>query len=269
MATFKVPELVVGALLAVAIFSVGYVFRSEVPGRAETPVITSTTADGPVAQDRRIADYTEWLAIFTAALVAVSAVQIFFLGRADRTARISADAARLSSDTSREALTKSQRAFVRVRAFPWLWREDTDRPGKFFFDIMPEIENAGSTPTVEASLVRSYALTDEPLPRGFTFPYEDLPGTAIVGPQQVLTLSNIPILDDDLLAVQRGTKFFYIWGTIDYRDVFDSTPVHTTEFGVQIGRVMGNPLDPRDPHNPRGGTVEIHFRNLQEHNSTT
>ncbi len=46
----------------------------------------------PTAEDR-IATYTLWLALFTFALVAVSSVQIRFLIRADKTARITAEAA--------------------------------------------------------------------------------------------------------------------------------------------------------------------------------
>ena len=51
----------------------------------------------PESADERIADYTEWLAFFTAALVVVSTVQIGFLIRADKTAKTAADAARAVS----------------------------------------------------------------------------------------------------------------------------------------------------------------------------
>jgi hypothetical protein len=47
----------------------------------------------PESADERIADYTEWLAFFTAALVVVSTVQIGYLIRADKTARLSAESA--------------------------------------------------------------------------------------------------------------------------------------------------------------------------------
>jgi hypothetical protein len=47
----------------------------------------------PNSAEDRIADYTWWLSAFTLALVVVSAVQIRFLIRADKTARIAAEAA--------------------------------------------------------------------------------------------------------------------------------------------------------------------------------
>jgi len=64
----------------------------------------------PETADDRIARYTWWLAAFTAALVTVSAIQIFFLIRADKTARRSADAA-LASTT---VLPRIERAYVSV-----------------------------------------------------------------------------------------------------------------------------------------------------------
>jgi hypothetical protein len=48
----------------------------------------------PQSADERLALYTEWLAAFTGLLTVVSAVQGIFLFRADRTARIAAEAAR-------------------------------------------------------------------------------------------------------------------------------------------------------------------------------
>jgi hypothetical protein len=176
---------------------------------------------------------------------------------ADRQARDTQEQlviAKQSAETSREALVKSQRAFVRALGYPWLWRPDFDRPGKYLFDIAPLIENAGSTPTVDMTIITDYALRDTPVPDGFAFPYRDQPGNTLIGPKQTIGANHAIILDEDLLAVQNGTKFFYIWGTVIYRDVFYGTPDHTTEFCTQITRVLGNPLDPR---NPKGTSVEI------------
>jgi hypothetical protein len=50
--------------------------------------------------DDRIARYTLWLAIFTCALVVISAVQIAFLTSADKTARKAADTAMLQAKAS-------------------------------------------------------------------------------------------------------------------------------------------------------------------------
>jgi hypothetical protein len=136
-------------------------------------------------------------------------------------------------------------------------------------DITPIVENGGNTQTVDAKINVNSALRDEPLPEGFDFPFVFKHGFTLIGAHQSVGASNAVILDDDLLLVQGGTKYFYIWGTIAYRDVFPNTPERVTEFCAQISRVIGNPLDPREPSNPKGTTLEIYFRIYPEHQKTT
>jgi hypothetical protein len=188
--------------------------------------------------------------------------------RADKTARIAANAAKNSADVARDSLIYTQRAYVRVANFPWVWRPDWDRPGKYFYDITPIVENVGNTQTVDMKININSALRDNPLPEGFDFPYVADPGTSLIGAHQSVRASNVVILDDDLLAVRDRKKFFYIWGAITYRDVFPGTPEHTTQFCTQVNRVMGDPLDPREAGNPKGTTVEIYFSIYSEHNKT-
>jgi len=221
-----------------------------------------------------ISIYTLFLVVFTALLVVVGAYQWKAFVRAEhiaaktaQAAKESADAAKKSAEISERALIATQRAFVRVTNFPWLWRPDHDpaRVGKYWYDITPIVENTGNTPTVGMKIAVDYALRDTPLPDDFDFPYRAVPGDTIIGAKQSIGANNAVILDEDLVAVQDGTKFFYIWGTITYHDVFEGTPIHTAEFCTQIGRILGNPLDPRDPNNPKGTTVEIGFRIYPKH----
>lgn len=53
-----------------------------------------------VTPEERLAEYTGWLAVLTVALVLASVVQGFFLLRADKTARITALAAKRSADAA-------------------------------------------------------------------------------------------------------------------------------------------------------------------------
>jgi hypothetical protein len=176
--------------------------------------------------------------------------------------------ARESADIARDSLVSTQRAYVRVANFPWLWRGDTDRPGKFFYDITPIVENGGNTQTVDAKINVNSTLRDEVLPEDFDFPFVAESGSTLIGARQSVGASNAIILDDDMLSVQSGEKFFYIWGNIIYRDVFPNTPEHVTEFCTEISRVIGNPLDPREPGNPKGTTLEITFRIYPKHQKT-
>jgi hypothetical protein len=178
-------------------------------------------------------------------------------------------AAKDSADIARQSLLSTQRAYVRVVDFPWLWRPDTSRPGKYFYDIIPIVENGGNTQTVDLKINVNFALRDEVLPENFDFPFAGPAGISLIGAHQTIRASNLEILDDDLLAVRDRKKFFYIWGTISYRDVFENTPEHTTEFCTQITRVLGDPLDPRDAGNPKGTSVEIYFGIYHQHQNSS
>jgi hypothetical protein len=221
-----------------------------------------------------ISVFTLLLVIATIVLAIVAVVQIGFLTRqeeiaitAANAAKDSADAAKQSAEISQRALIVAQRAYVRVVGYPWLWRPDADpkRSGKYWYDITPTIENVGNTPAA-IKIIMSFALRDTQLPDDFDFPYRGTPGDSIIGPKQTISTESAVILDEDLAAVRDGKKFFYIWGAVTYKDGFEGTPVHRTEFCADIHRVFGNPLDPRDPTNPKGTNVEIRFGIYPKHN---
>lgn len=279
---FRTPELFLGALLAIAIFAVGMLFASSPPLQPQNNNQTTASQQSPQEKKPKnhesaqslwvpidsVGLYTLVLAVFTGLLAIVAGVQGFFMLRADKTARIAATAAKESADVARDSLIYTQRAYVRVASFPWLWRLDLSRPDKYLYDITPMIENGGNTQTVDMKININFALRDEPLPPGFDFPFQHEAGSTLIGAHQAVGASNVVILDEELLAVGKGEKFFYIWGSMTYRDVFPDTPEHTTEFCTQISRVMGDALDPHEPGNPRGTTVEIGFRIYPEHTKT-
>jgi hypothetical protein len=108
---FRTPELFLGAFLAVAIFSMGMLFASSFTLQIQNAAPHQT---GEYQAANKISDndnktqslwvpidsvglYTLVLAIFTGLLVGVSGVQGMFLLRADKTARIAANAADLSA----------------------------------------------------------------------------------------------------------------------------------------------------------------------------
>jgi hypothetical protein len=100
----NIPEIVVGVLLAVAVFAMGMAIESS--RHPPSQQIESSSHPKPANEtlertaEKEIAQYTKWLAWFTGALVVVSAIQGFFLLRADKTARIAANAATRSSNAA-------------------------------------------------------------------------------------------------------------------------------------------------------------------------
>jgi uncharacterized membrane protein len=108
---FRVHEIFLGVFLAVAVFAMGFLFASSVSPQPQNG--KETAASQQQAADKKIENHTEtqslWvptdsvglytlvLAVFTGLLAIVSGVQGVFLLRADKTARIAANAADLSA----------------------------------------------------------------------------------------------------------------------------------------------------------------------------
>jgi cbb3-type cytochrome oxidase subunit 3 len=103
------PAFALVALFAVAVYGVSlssrappYSKKISHPDQSTAKIIVSESPED------RIADYTAALALFTAVLVLVSSAQIYFLFRADKTARTAANAAKQSADFLRNI----ERAYV-------------------------------------------------------------------------------------------------------------------------------------------------------------
>lgn len=214
---------------------------------------------------------TDWLLVLFNGLLVAATIALFISGERNvDAARRSAAAANRSAEIAERALIVTQRPYVRVATFPWLWRRETDEKvakerGPIWYDMTPIVENVGGTPTVDMMINVNYELRDTVLPPDFDFPFKGEAGPTFVGAHQSIGASRAIIYDRDLVAVQNGTKFFYIWGTITYRDGFANTPIHTTEFCTFISKVFGDPVDPSDPVNPKGTTVEISFGIYPKH----
>ena len=115
----RVPEIALGALLSVAVFALGVLFSTQPPIYDAQRDKAGKYADNEAAKiaiDERLARYTWWLAVLTGGLVVVAVGQGYFLLRADRTARIAANAANLSA----KAAVGQKLPIIRCRT-PHLW----------------------------------------------------------------------------------------------------------------------------------------------------
>jgi hypothetical protein len=131
---YRFPELMLGALLTAAVFSVGMVFSSLPQNN------TAHAIDHPATPDDRIANYTLWLAILTGGLVLVSAGQGYFLLRADRTARMTAEAAQAQTRN----FTKLERPYIYIFGAKGLECDfDQEEPYDF---LKYWVANYGKTP---------------------------------------------------------------------------------------------------------------------------
>jgi hypothetical protein len=202
-----------------------------------------------VSADDRIADYTEWLAVLTGGLVVVSAIQIGFLIRADKTARISADAAKKSAN----AATLSAQAAIGVE-LPKLFVTNIDFElatlnvtdlDSSFHKLSITITNYGRTP---AFLQRESAeFLHGPLP---TVPIYsnaiDLEPGTIIEKGQLRTLvaygrDNRALFD--MRPFIAGQAMLWVYGAVWFRDFLNEPHVmrFCAELHVPKGRATGHP----------------------------
>ena len=144
---FRVPDIVLGSLLTIAVFAAGYVVASSVPPPSQQIEKTDhpqTANEGAErTAEKQIAYYTKWLAWFTGALVAVAGIQGYFLLRADKTARIAANAA----DLNARAAIALELPIINARTHNFGFGISQDDSGRFeYFSLVSfDFNNLGNT----------------------------------------------------------------------------------------------------------------------------
>jgi hypothetical protein len=190
--------------------------------------------------DIRVTD--TYIALFSALLVVVT-IGLIYVGI--RQAKL-----------TKEALIADKRAFVFAKGVSGFWERDSSN-GQFNWRFRPLWENSGETPTKNMTMHTTCVLRDTQLQLEFNFSHATTDiGTALLAPKT----SNFggigpqapgpAISPQDILDVQNGRKFLYLWGWARYNDVFPNTPQHVTRFAWAIVAI-GNPLT-YDPDIPPG-----------------
>jgi hypothetical protein len=102
-------------------------------------------------------------------------------------------------------------------------------------------ENSGSTPTkTAATLVSFEPWNTEELPPDFGFPMTRKKNSVVIGPRGVSN-SGVPIPMADWEQAQQ--RYLFVWGDAAYRDIFDGTAEHLTEFCIRLGNVTATGKD--------------------------
>jgi hypothetical protein len=134
----------------------------------------------------------------------------------------------------RDALYGGNRAFVFVRNIEAHKQKSADAITHWRF--FARLENGGNTPTKNMRNRMNYALREDVIDLGFTFPdFGDQPdGRTMIGPKSFMHSAYFDIPIDHLQRVKNGETHAYIWGWADYDDVFPNTPRHRSEFSFKI-----------------------------------
>lgn len=177
-----------------------------------------------------VAAFTLFLVIFTALL----------WGSTHRLWKVTSDTLTHAERTAIRQL----RAYVSVKEIlmeqfrhpdkPTIYAGITQQGDIHHFRMGAIVENGGATPTRKAIINVNHELRDTALPSNFTFPDGELTENAAIGPGGTYGTPGFFVSIADIRKIIAKEKKLYVWGWIDYNDVFDDTPRHRTEFCFDI-----------------------------------
>lgn len=145
----------------------------------------------------------------------------------------------------RRTLFVSNGAAVFVKFFNHQWLYDINNPNRLHsWRFFVTVENTGATQTKYLRVYVSCIGLPHEIPGGWDFPDigEDPVGCSLIGARQLLHLPNKEISVETLLKAKNGQIRIYMYGWVEYKDVFRSFYRHRTEFCNEI-KVNGDPRD--------------------------
>lgn len=160
--------------------------------------------------------------------------------------RAATDSANAAVTSNQIAVTNSERqlrAYVTVQDINMVTHRLADRIGAYNNNVVSGtihtyrfsviLKNGGMTPAINARTNISHGRFNNEIPADFHFPDSTNFGNALIGPQLIWHTPSITIPASELERPLVGA-FHYLWGWIEYDDIFASTTRHRTEFCFRI-----------------------------------
>jgi hypothetical protein len=201
--------------------------------------------------DTALVKFNGDLAFYTLILAIVAALQFIALFVQAILLRGTLKATTAAANIAKDALISTERAFVFLEDFDPVWtiglRGSGDNNREFrHFAIRLRWRNNGTTPTRNMTVIVNWHPTQGNLPDGFPYSYGEgvEPSPMFLGPQATEWSEAIDIPANVATAALKGTENLFIWGRVEYRDIFDDTPLHFTEwcYKMVFTRVTPEPL---------------------------
>ncbi len=122
--------------------------------------------------------------------------------------------------------------------------------------VYPVFNNSGTTPARKAQLTICFENMKTEMPDNFSFETNDTKRMipVIIGPNGNVRTSGVEYDLIDIEHFLKGTEFAYIWGWVDYNDVFSGTERHRLEFCYQVA------IDPTIPFNNPERVVVMSYK---------
>jgi hypothetical protein len=194
---------------------------------------------------------TGWLVWATVGLRGVTAELVHFAEQqaTDMKASIqnAVEATKAAIASNQIAVTNSVQqlqAYVTARDLQLTVHRRPPTPGAYIqiegaahtYGVTAILKNGGQTPATNVTINVSCQKLSKDLEGDFAFPDSPLFGQGVIGPQGEM---HTPIIRLDATEFEPidGTTEWYLWGWVEYDDVFTGTIRHRTEFCFQIDRV--------------------------------
>jgi hypothetical protein len=171
-------------------------------------------------------------------------------------------------ELARDAFIADKRAFVFASGVQGFYEPDV-ATGHFNWRVAPHWKNGGDTHTRNLQFYSDGFLTNVLIPS--TFDFHQItgmpPGTGMLGPEMSATAGMAPqpgtpaLTPQDILDIQSGRKYFYLWGWARYNDTLPGTSRYITRYCWRI-LSTGNPLTFNPLVDPNG----VRFINIYEAN---
>jgi len=142
---------------------------------------------------------------------------------------------------AKDAFIADKRAFVFASGIQPLY-EPNVVTGHFDWRIGPIWHNSGDTPTRGLRIYTDGFLSNIPISPTFDFNQINPnvpPGSGMLGPKmssgggQAPHMPGAALTPQDILDIQAGTKFFYLWGWARYSDTLPEAPQRITRYCSQ------------------------------------
>lgn len=215
---FKFPEIILGILIAVAIFAMGMVFSSgpaqNTFSNQQAQQSTGEKAEATEKADEKIAQYTLWLTIVTS-ILAGSTILLWIV--TERTLRHGKE----TSERQLRAYIFVERTHIRLAAGNWI--------------VTFRMKNFGQTPAHNVQITYIVEAVDWIGGRAATIPVplrtENL---GSMGPlSDFFDMDVPPVQGATLDDIVDGTKAIYLVGTITYDTAFNRG--RKTDFRYYVG----------------------------------
>jgi hypothetical protein len=167
-----------------------------------------------------------------------------------------------SNETTREALTSVQRAFVSFLGSAYISKTVVaGKTTELVFNL--PWENSGVTPTKNADSRVNWKVFTDDLPANFTFADQgNVQHRQFEIPPKGVANTTLPVQVVFVDAARKGGPHLFVWGWITYNDIFDNTPRRLSEFCDEIINIKSTPEDIADP----AATITLELQLCQVHN---